>query len=124
MGGNLLLDHLRPPPLHAPCASLHAPTPLLACSTLGPLPDVLLTTCSPPLLSPTSNRTAPLPCLCSTLGPLPDFLLTTSKNARRFFQVQEEVVADPLTGVCRWCWVGGWVCLCVGGGLQFRVVLH
>jgi len=35
---------------------------------------------------------------CSTLGPLPDFLLTSGKNARKFFSVQEEVVADPGTG--------------------------
>ncbi|KAI7842822.1 hypothetical protein COHA_003568 [Chlorella ohadii] len=36
--------------------------------------------------------------IVSTLGPLPDFLLTSGKNARKFFSVQEEVVADPGTG--------------------------
>jgi dual specificity protein kinase YAK1 len=39
--------------------------------------------------------------IVSTLGPLPDFLLTSGKNARKFFSVQEELVADPTTGEAR-----------------------
>jgi hypothetical protein len=40
----------------------------------------------------------PLPLLRSTLGPLPDFLLSGGKNALKYFQVQEDLLQDPLTG--------------------------
>ncbi|KAL4855458.1 Dual specificity protein kinase YAK1 [Chlorella vulgaris] len=36
--------------------------------------------------------------IISTLGPLPDFLLAGGKNALKYFQVQEDLLQDPLTG--------------------------
>ena len=66
----------------------------VGCCLPQPLAPSLLSPALAPTPPPLFLRARPR----STLGPLPDFLLTSGKNARKFFRVQEELVADPLTG--------------------------